>query len=84
MTVRLKHRRGSKDGENLVYSCFFEGAKGLWVEGILGFTNSSLGTLLWGLWERVDLVNFRARSSLYPSYLTLALHQVALHTSLAW
>lgn len=43
MKVRLKHRRGSKDGENLVYSGVSEGAKGLWVEGILGFTNSSLG-----------------------------------------
>lgn len=31
-----------KDGENLIYSGFSEGAKGLWVEGILGFTNSSL------------------------------------------
>ena len=32
-----------KDGENLICSGFSEGAKRLWVEGILGFTNSSLG-----------------------------------------
>lgn len=70
MKVRLKHCRRSKNGENLVYCGFSEGAKGLWVEGILGFTNSSLGDPPVGLWERVDLDNFRARSSLYPCYLT--------------
>lgn len=37
------------------------------MEGILGFTNSSLGDPPVGLWERVDLDNFRPAVPCIPA-----------------
>lgn len=69
MKVRLKHWTWEvKMGENLVYSGFSEGAKGLWVKELIHQLES--GDPPVGAWERVIWTTLRACSSLWSCYLT--------------
>lgn len=78
----LKYHHSCKDGEGFIYSDLSPGAKRMWIEGILGFTNWSLEDPHQASEDRANLVNFRTFVPLSPlqfSYIFLCRNAQPLH-----